>query len=188
MWQLILDILNKLFAPNQPISTPTPAPVALPKIPNTSIKLPIDDYRNKLKVLVTDPKYLPKKDDKGNITETYCNFFVESVCHWFGYFGLDNLMANQMYDILRTNNILWKHINNDEAIQWAFQGKLVIAAQQNLNAHGHINVIAPENQKIHSEKWNQDVPLCANVGSNNFYGRGINFGFKLPPEIFLYLG
>ncbi len=123
------------------------------------------------------------------INETFCNFFVNHVAESQGCkdFVGDKwpLLANQMVAWM---SLRWQMLDPDEAQEQANAGQLVIAGWSNKEKHGHVAVVIPGNLTW-SKSHHDDVPLCANVGINNFYGRPVSYAFKSSqkPQYFMWL-
>ena len=172
------------------------APVGIPQ--ESAPKYPaldIIDFRKKLMGAVNTPEWQPKIDPiTKKVIETYCNKFLNAACGWFGWTSFAGVLANQIHQMLLTDTTHWKKLdtkmNYASAMEFAAKGCLVIASQPNPSGHGHVNVLVPEPRGIYSNKWGKEVPICANVGGNNFYGKGINWAFATETnlELFVYTG
>jgi hypothetical protein len=122
------------------------------------------------------PEYTPKDG------VTHCNQFVNEVCESLGYKSLDGKLANDICDIL-ANDPTWSEITMDKCQDLANGGSLIIAGIKE-SGHGHVNVICPGKKKT-SGRWGE-VPTCANVGKENFIGKGINWAFSDMPKFWVW--
>jgi len=110
-----------------------------------------------------------------NTLTTHCNSFVSGVMNKLNYFAFDGRVANTIIDIMEFEKYKWQKI---QVSDWN-QLDLVIAGQKG-EIHGHICILIA-GEFIESGKWAKKVPLCANIGSDNFYGKGVNFVFRTEP-------
>lgn len=108
---------------------------------------------------------------------THCNQFVNEVCQGMGYKNFDGLLANDMIDLLEKDPT-WSKIDMNQCQTLANTGSLVLAGLK-ADPHGHIVVICPGKEKT-SGRWGL-VPSVANVGKDNFIGKGVNWSFSDPP-------
>lgn len=122
------------------------------------------------------PEYQPRDG------VTYCNMFVSDVCDIYGFRGFRKMLANQICDALQTSND-WTEINIEKAQELANGGTLIIAAIRGAE-HGHVNIICPGRPK-YSGRWGE-VPTVANVGKDNFIGKGINWAFSDMPKLYAW--
>jgi hypothetical protein len=122
------------------------------------------------------PEYQPRNG------MTYCNQYVSSVCDIYGFRGFQGMMANQICDALSMSDA-WTETKMDKAQELANGGTLIVAAIRGPE-HGHVNVICPGRQK-YSGRW-QEVPTVANVGKENFIGKGINWAFSDMPKLYAW--
>lgn len=166
-------------------------------MPNLSLIKLIDA----LCVAWDNPSYTPVYEN-GALQTTYCNLFVAEVakvmgCNdFFDPIQQRNKTADEIADWLQTEPGLvhWQEMRcvglpSDQmtmalfSIQaWANQGYLTIAiaSSKALNSqHGHICLIRPGVLKS-SGKWG-DVPCVANIGRENFIGRGQSGPMKGQP-------
>jgi hypothetical protein len=119
------------------------------------------------------PDYYPD----GSVT--HCNKFVSDVAKWAcDYYAFNGLLANEMFDIMSNE---WETISLEQSYDAIENGCLVIAAEKSTN-HGHVCIVVGGD--TFSTKWNKHVPLCANVGKENFYGKGLNWAFADEPTLF----
>jgi len=160
--------------------------------------------------------YYPEFEN-GVLVSTFCNFFVCEVAKGVGCEDLFDpitqkpMMADDMVKFVSGSDH-WQELRVMglppdamfialKSVQsWANQGYLTIACLTGAmlgSAHGHINVIRPGIMK-ESGKWGS-VPVCANVGKENFIGRaksgpmkdqpcGINEAFVPMPRFFSWKG
>lgn len=113
--------------------------------------------------------------------ETYCNKAVNYVCGGMGYGAFLELTANEIIDTIATSNE-WRLIDIPDAQRAADEGVLVIAGWRNTQpgGHGHVCMVIPGNL-AYSKKWQAYCPAVANVGKENFIGRGSNWAFDKEP-------
>lgn len=122
------------------------------------------------------PEYAPKEG------VTHCNQFVNEVCTTMGFKELDGKMANDIVAIL-SKHPQWSEITIDRCQELANGGSLIVAGLQE-DAHGHVNVICPGKEKS-SGRWGQ-VPSVANIGKENFIGKGVNWAFSSTPRFWVW--
>lgn len=173
----IIDVVNSL---QQDYEAEQPTRPIEPVLAPPKVKTP-ESYRSYLKMMVERMIFLPKNG------ETYCNFFVRDIAReWFGYPWLNNKTANQMYTFMLGNQH-WVQYSWESGIRLVNEGKLVLACRDD-QPHGHICVVAPE-PAVGSGKWGMTtgVPQCANVGKENFYGKGLNYAFGMERPILFVL-
>lgn len=164
------------------------ATFAITKNPSFSITVPIErtgyiKVKDSLKLLdaihlaYNHPEYAPSPG------VTHCNQFVNEVCAYLGFRDLDGKMANEIVDLLETHPE-WSKMELERCQDLANGGSLIIAGIKE-EGHGHVNVICPGKPKM-SGKWGGDVPSCANVGKENFIGKGINWAFATAPVFYVW--
>lgn len=203
--RILIDLLGRLFG--RTASTPTapagPAPWAPPA---TAPRIPVDQYRFRLKNEVARKGVPPRgwentPDDPATTADerrTWCNLFVRTIVRWFGYTAWtppdrDGERAAGLVDFMRVSPD-WQRVDYDQARVAAIAGCCVVAGWKSptpsgstakWQASGHVMIVAPEDQMVMSQKWKRAVPLGANVGGSNHYGKGINHAFGAEPELFL---
>lgn len=121
---------------------------------------------------------------------TFCNQFVHYIATAYNCHMFEGKLANEMISLMMENGDLFELQDPDQAQDWANKSKLVIAGWYNPKGHpGHVAIIV-EGKLMWSKKHRDDVPLCANVGVNNFCGRPISFAFnkKMKPSYWLWKG
>jgi len=123
------------------------------------------------------PEYAPTSDGT-----THCNQFVSEVATACGFKGFVGLMANDIADLISKND-QWSETPIDKAQTLANNGTLVIAAIKG-NPHGHVNVVCPGRIKL-SGRWGE-VPTVANVGKDNFIGKGLNWAYSDMPKLYAW--
>ena len=91
---------------------------------------------------------------------------------------------------MRNHPSVFRPLTIVEAREYAVAGHLVIAGDDLAQgtATGHVAIVAPERQMVRSGKWRCNVPLVANVGKSNWYGKGLNWAFGRQPDLFLFTG
>lgn len=160
---------------------------AITKNPSISITVPIEwtgytNMKDSLKLLdaihlaYSRPEYAPSPG------VTHCNQFVNEVCQYLGFRDLDGKLANEIVDMLELHP-QWSRIELERCQDLANGGSLVIAGLKE-QGHGHVNIICPGKLKM-SGHW-ADVPSCANVGKENFIGKGINWAFSQMPLFYVW--
>ena len=118
-----------------------------------------------------------------NSVNTFCNMFLNSVMLTQDYHAFEGKTANGILSIIQFERFNWKKI---EPSEWD-QESIVVAGRQD-EPHGHVNILIP-GEFIKSGKWNKLVPLVANIGRDNFFGKGQNYAFgKTEPDYYLYIG
>lgn len=123
------------------------------------------------------PEYQPFSN------HTFCNAFINEVCLTIGFKGFNGMLANEIC-IELSKNVQWSEEKNLERCQdLANGGTLIIAGYQD-TPHGHVCVICPGKIKK-SGRWG-NVPTVANVGRENFIGKGINWAFSALPKLYVY--
>lgn len=123
------------------------------------------------------PEYQPQPNGT-----THCNQFVTEVALGCGFKGFDGLLANQIIDFICSNN-QWSECPMDKAQDLANEGTLIIACLK-ADPHGHVNIICPGKMKS-SGRW-ASVPSVANVGKENFIGKGLNWAFSDLPKLYAW--
>ena len=127
---------------------------------------------------------------KDNSTVTYCNLFVQEVMHLlYDYKLFDGCLANNILCMMKKYSE-WEKIDYMTLISDSFEDtrdhSIIIAAQHG-KPSGHVVVLLP-GKLAYSGKWGKHIPICANIGKTNFFGKGVSFAFKDEPEYFLYKG
>lgn len=114
---------------------------------------------------------------------TFCNVATEIIADALGYQGFKGLMANQMIDLMSTSDE-WKYIALETAQAMANAGTWIIAAQRG-EVHGHVVTIIPGDD-VPAGHWGIRVPVCVNIGKNNFIDKGINWAFQDIPKLYAW--
>ena len=115
--------------------------------------------------LVHDEQYKPKKNDKGGIVETYCNFALHAYAKdCFGYEGFKGLTANEIYS-KAVQDKAFTPDTAERAVEHAKKGGFSFAAKQ-YPVHGHVAAVYP-GPLVFSASWDKYVPLVANIGKSN---------------------
>ena len=126
---------------------------------------------------------------KDNSKYTYCNMFVSDLMIFlFDYKYFKGFLANDIHGLLESGDE-WEEISHEKLISDDFvstRNHSIIIASQQAKPHGHLVVLVPGNL-VYSGKWDKYVPLCANIGKNNFFEKGVSFAFKDEPQYFLYV-
>jgi hypothetical protein len=117
-----------------------------------------------------------------NQSNTWCNVYVAELLSKLNYHNFEGRTANRIIEIMQFDKKNWEIINPDT---WD-KKSLVIAGQQGV-IHGHVCPLIDGEYDI-SHKWHdQPVPLCANIGKTNFWGKGISWAFVSEPIYFKFL-
>jgi hypothetical protein len=116
-----------------------------------------------------------------NSVQTYCNLFVNAVMLTQDYHGFEGRVANTINDIMLFDKTHWRPL--DPAV-WK-QNTIVVAGIK-ADPHGHVNILLP-GEFVDSTNYKKKVPLCANIGRDNFFGKGINFAFHFEPLYFEFI-
>lgn len=121
--------------------------------------------------------------------ETYCNFAVQDVAHYFGCLELDDKTADEMCSFMETSQS-WQEIPMKDAQFTANHGSLVIAAATSQvlgQKHGHVCVIRPGQEK-YSGHWDQSAPACMNLGRAGTcsISKTVNYAFVPEPRFFVW--
>jgi len=139
----------------------------------------VNDFKSLCKDVVAKPEFQPTPDGT-----THCNQGLTTIAREFGVTDFEGKMANQIIDHISAHP-QWAACTDEEAWDWAMQGKLAIACVKEA-VHGHVATIYPA-PKVTSGKWGKEVPVVANVGKKNeIFGE--NFAFHEPPQHFKFLG
>lgn len=135
----------------------------------------VDVEKFKIVCLALMPKFKPKDG------RTFCNFFVQAVCHEFDNKEFEHMRANQIFDSCEK---LHKKYSPDTAYKLSFEGVVVLAAWKNPDSKksGHVALVYPEGPMIFSGKWGIYCPKIAQAGWAA--PRGANHGFFKPPTYF----
>lgn len=113
---------------------------------------------------------------------THCNQFVTEVSEGCGFKGLSGLLANQIIDLISEHE-QWSDCPIEKAQDLANEGTLILACLK-ADPHGHVNVICPGKMKT-SGRWG-NVPSVANVGKENFIGKGLSWAFSDMPKLYAW--
>lgn len=142
------------------------------------------------KYVVRQDRYKKKWSPKFKRNLTYCNQFVHYIATAFNCHLFKDKLANDMIAIMMNNFDIFEPVEPDQAQTLANEHKLVIAGWLNPKGHpGHVAIIV-EGELTWSKSHRDDVPLCANVGVNNFCGRPVSFAFnkKMKPLYWAWKG
>lgn len=128
------------------------------------------------------------------IISTHCNRFVALCANEVGCRDLgapDEWTANQMISKLEKlvqEDRGWHEVDVFEAQNAANRFNLVVAGSK-MEPHGHVCVVIP-GEIAWSKKHEADLPIVANAGVDNFYGRLASFAFgkDKPPRFWVWLG
>ncbi len=141
------------------------------------------------------PKIVQDKITGENvILATHCNRFVALCANEAGCKDLgapDEWMANQMINRLEdrcARNLGWREADAYQAQEAANRNLLVIAGCRG-DPHGHVCLVVP-GEIAWSKKHEKDMPIIANAGKENFYGRLASFAFgpKNAPRYWIWDG
>jgi len=128
------------------------------------------------------------------VVATYCNHFIALCANEVGCKDLgapDEWMANQMINRLEdrcARNLGWREADAYQAQDAANRNRLVVAGCRG-EPHGHVSLVIP-GEIAWSKKHGKDMPVIANVGQDNFYGRLASFAFgpKNTPRYWIWDG
>ena len=122
---------------------------------------------------------------------TFCNEFLQAVSMTQGNLDFNGKLINDIYQIMKKQPWTYRKLEGVDAQYEANNQRLVYAIwsdpRPEVTDHGCI-VIPGDVQW--SKQFKCDVPLVANVGKSNFYGRAAGFAFRktMKPEYYLWLG
>lgn len=109
---------------------------------------------------------------------THCNGYVSEVCEIYGYKGLNGLLANEIIELV-SQSPNWSEVPLERCQELANAGTLIILGTKG-DVHGHVNIACPGRSKT-SGRWGT-VPSVANVGRENWIGKGCNWAFSDQPK------
>lgn len=108
-----------------------------------------------------------------------CNFSVAQVANDYGITELDNLMANQQVEHMRSNG--WQTVTAEEAQNLANQGQFVIAGRADPDENGHVQVVVP-GEMVTSDQDGNRYPIVAGGAMNptaySERGHGVNHSWR----------
>ena len=110
--------------------------------------------------------------------KTFCNAFVAEVCEIYGYKGLNGLLANEIIDLV-SQSPNWSEVPLDKCQDLANAGSLIILGLKG-DVHGHVDIVCPGRPK--SSGRFGTVATVANVGKENWIGKGWNWAFSDAPK------
>lgn len=120
--------------------------------------------------VVHDPDLQPSKDAGGRVMVTHCSEGAARVAQALECDELDNLTADQQYDVMDDNATRrWARVDGMTACAHACAGGLAFAAMSSSmlgEAHGHIAAVYPTPMQL-SGSLGKNVPMVANVGKHN---------------------
>jgi len=129
-------------------------------------------------------------DIQENTPATFCNKFVMDVCTSLGYTKLQGLRANDMHRLMVSESnkdngdfIRLPQMGLYDKINDVIETPVIIASKPNPTGSGHVCILLP-GQFNFSGKLGHEVPVCANIGRTNFWGKGISYAFTVDPEYF----
>ena len=128
-------------------------------------------------------EYPPKKNDKGEVIETYCNWALRDIALTVGCGELRDKTANQIHKHALNNPQLFIQDSGERAAAHAMRGGFAFASQT-ADIHGHVAAVAPMEMEF-SGSWNKKVPVLANVGKENGMLRSSKC-FRTEPTYFLW--
>jgi hypothetical protein len=145
------------------------------------------------KLNVLNKKYKARDVTGDGKNETWCNYFVNDVAMQLGCEDFNGdpfpLLANAMVDFMDRDTHGWQELDPDEAQREANRGAFVLAGwKAHHTHHGHVCIVIP-GKLTWSKQFGDDVPLCANVGTGNFYGRPVSYAFRqhMVPRYWMWL-
>ena len=113
---------------------------------------------------------------------SYCNIFVQRVCHDMGYDKFNGMLANQIHEYC-LNSSEWVQTDTEGAFDAINRKRLVLAALTDL-PHGHVALGWESHIQVFSGKWNGYTIQVASVGQKNGVF-GANWVFQKPPDLFI---
>jgi len=119
---------------------------------------------------------------------TFCNLAINFICNAIGYtkFNAPDIshpvMANAIISFMKSSGD-WMNIDGNVAQAHANVGALVVAAQFNLEGHGHVCVVIPGEMQF-SGHFAKNVPLVMNIGKDVFIGKHAGWAFQEEPQYF----
>lgn len=117
-----------------------------------------------------------------NILTTHCNQFVSDVMLSQNYHSFEGRVANTIFDTMIFEKQNWRVIDPKD-----WKGETIVVAAQKGKIHGHCCILLP-GEYVPSGKWQKKVPLCANIGNDNFWNKGVNYAFgNLEPSYFEFI-
>lgn len=130
-----------------------------------------------------DQKLWPKGD------ETFCNFAVQDVAHYFDCKDLDDKTAEEICIFLSISP-RWQELAIGDVQIKANVGSLVIAAATSQilgQGHGHVCVIRPGKMQD-SAHWKCPAPAAMNLGRAGTcsISRTVNFAFVPMPKFYVW--
>jgi hypothetical protein len=136
--------------------------------------------------IVNNPAFVAKDITGDGKAETFCNWGLQLLAEsLWNYKGFAGKRANDIVQFVQTSKD-WKEVDGNEAHSAAGAGKLVIAGIAVQGGTGHVCLICDDNM-VFSSKWGKAVPVCVNVGRNNFI-KGVNWAFATEPNYYVYSG
>lgn len=97
------------------------------------------------------------------------------------------LLADEIVEKISTSPD-WRPVTIGGTWVLANLGGLVFAMADSTRlkeTHGHIATIIPS-YGVYSGHWQCQVPLCMNIGRENFMGRPVSFAFREMPLFFVW--
>lgn len=139
---------------------------------------------------------ISRKDLQPNYPErgvTHCNQFIdEALTIWMDKNTIGRefhgLMANSIVDKLAQDKD-WQPFDVEDLPKYQgliSAGHPAIAGERG-TGHGHVCLVIV-GAAVDSGKWKCKAPLAANVGKQNWVGRGLNFAFHNKPKIWILAG
>jgi hypothetical protein len=122
-----------------------------------------------------------KLEKLDNSVNTYCNVFVAEIMSKLNYHDFDGRVANRIVEMMDFDKASWQKITAE-----TWDGKSLVVAGLQGEIHGHICPLI-EGQFESSGKWKKELPLCANIGRNNFWGKGVNWAFIVEPVYYKFI-
>lgn len=116
-----------------------------------------------------------------NREQTFCNLFVNGVMVALDYHAFEGKTANGILSIIEFERFTWDKIDplTDD---WK---DCVVVAGLHDSPHGHVNILLP-GDFVESGKWKKKVPICANIGQDNTWGKGVNWSFRTEPNYYRF--
>ena len=118
---------------------------------------------------------------------THCNSLVQAVSFLWGCDELKGMMIRDMH-LYISKSPMWVPRDINSAHLAAECGGLVLALWSDPKPFGDHGCIVIPGDRQWSESWEMKVPICANVGKTNFYGKKLSYAFtkEQMPEFYAW--
>lgn len=116
---------------------------------------------------------------------TFCNLFVQLFFSRMGYNGFKGMLASDMVRFARSSGDFLR-VGIRDAISAAVAGQPSFAGLEG-SPHGHVCILLDSTPSF-SQRFDQMVPHCVDVGKNYRWDVPISFAFRSMPEFFILKG